>query len=172
MIDTILSRRSIRRFQERSVERDVLQMVLRAAMQAPSAKNERPWEFLIVQERKMLQTLSCTDPYAGSVKNAPLAIILLCNREKYLKEDDTFWQQDMAAAAENLLLAAHGYGLGAVWLAIAPLQERIDFVARALGLPIGVVPFAMIPVGYPLREKAVEERYDAGRVYHERYPMG
>lgn len=171
MIDTILSRRSIRRFQDRPVEKNTLELILHAAMQAPSAKNERPWEFLIVQEQEMLQSLSHADPYATSVKNAPLAIILLCNKGKYLKEDDTFWQQDMAAAAENLLLAAHGQGLGATWLAIAPLQERIDFVVRTLNLPTEVVPFAMVPIGYPLQEKASENRYDPSRVYCDVYPI-
>lgn len=172
MMETILRRRSIRRFQERPVEDGLLQQVLRAAMQAPSAKNERPWEFLVVQNPVTLQALSQTDPYSTCVKNAPMAIVLLCNRKAYLAESDAFWQQDMAAAAENTLLAAHSLGLGATWLAVAPLPERMDYVTRTLELPEGVLPFALIPLGYPLQPKAADDRYDPSRIHYEAYPKG
>lgn len=171
MVDTILTRRSIRRFSERQVEDEKLQLLLRAAMQAPSAKNERPWEFLVIQNRQTLQALAQTDPYAGSIKNGELGIVLLCNKGKYLPQEDTFWQQDMSAAAQNLLLAAHGQGLGATWLAIAPIPERIEYASEVLRLPKGVIPFAMMPVGYPQSEKPADPRFDVDRVFYETYPQ-
>lgn len=139
-------------------------------MQAPSAKNERPWEFLVVRGKETLEALSQIDPYAGAMKNSALGIVLLCNKGKYLPEEDTFWQQDMAAAAENLLLAAHGQGLGAVWLAIAPIPERIARAAELLELPAQVIPFAMLPIGYPQAAKPADPRYEAWRVFYETYP--
>lgn len=170
MIDVIMSRRSIRRFEERPVPDALLHQLLSAVMQAPSAKNERPWEFLIVRDPALLQLLAQTDPYSGCIKNAPMAIVLLCNKNKYLKETDTFWREDMSAAAMSLLLAAHGLSLGTTWLAVAPLQERIDHVAAALSLPEGVVPFALFPLGYPLRPKEPEPRYEPERIHYDTYP--
>lgn len=169
MIESILNRRSIRRFSPESVSEEHLRTLLSAAMQAPSAKNEQPWEFLVVNNLDTRLQLSKADPYAGAAKNAPTVIVLLCNKPTYLPQDDTFWQQDMAAAAENILLAAQSLKLGAVWLALAPLQERMDYVSQALKLPEGVVPFAMIPVGHPLQEKAPDTRYDPKRIFFETY---
>lgn len=165
----ILSRRSVRKFENRPVEGGKIEMLLWAAMQAPSAKNEQPWEFMVIQDREMLVRLSQTDPYAVSMKNAPVGLVLLCNRERYLPEDNTFWQHDMAAAAENILIAAQDMGLGATWLAVAPLAERMDYVRKALALPEGVDPFCMMPVGYPLRPSAPQNRYSSARIYHETY---
>lgn len=170
--DAILGRRSVRKFEERPVEDEKLELLLRAAMQAPSAKNERPWEFVVIRDREMLVRLSQTDPYALSMKNAPVGIVLLCNKARYLPEGDAFWQQDMAAAAENLLIAARDLELGATWLAIAPLPERMDYVREALALPEGVDPFCMMPVGYPLRPSTPQDRYDTARLYHETYRTG
>lgn len=170
MMESILNRRSTRRFTEQPVEETQLEFLLRAAMQAPSAKNERPWEFLVVQNRETLLQLSQADPYAGAVKNATTAIVLLCRMDACGEtEGVTFWQQDMSAAAENLLLAAQELGLGAVWLALAPVRSRMDYVQKLLHLPEGVVPFAMIPVGGPVQWKTPDNRYDSSRVHRETY---
>ena len=169
MIESILNRRSTRRFSQEPISDEHLQALLNAAMQAPSEKNEQPWEFLVITDPDVRLQLSKADPYAGAAKNAPTVLVLLCNKPAYLPQDDTFWQQDMAAAAENILLAAQSLKLGAVWLALAPLQERIDYVSQALTLPEGVVPFAMIPVGHPLQEKTPENRYDSKRVFFGTY---
>lgn len=170
MIESILNRRSTRRFTEQPVEQAQLEQLLRAAMQAPSAKNEQPWEFLVVRERETLLRLSQADPYAGAVKNATLAIVLLCRMDACGDtEGVTFWQQDMAAAAENLLLAAQDMGLGAVWLALAPVKSRMDYVSQLFRLPENIVPFSMIPVGCPVQPKAADNRYDPGRVHYEAY---
>ena len=170
MIEHILNRRSIRRFTEQPVDEAQLELLLRAAMQAPSAKNEQPWEFLVVREQDTLLQLSQADPYAGAMKNAALAIVLLCRMDACGDtEGVTFWQQDMAAAAENLLLAAQEMGLGAVWLALAPVKSRMDYVSRLFRLPENVVPFAMIPVGCPVQQKAPDNRYDPRRIHYEAY---
>ena len=168
MMEAILNRRSSRRFTGRPVERAQLELLLRAAMQAPSAKNEQPWEFLIVQKPETLLQLSQADPYAGAVKNATTAIVLLCRMDACGEtEGVTFWQQDMAAAAENLLLAAQELGLGAVWLALAPVRSRMDYVRRLLHLPEGLAPFAMVPVGCPVQWKTPDNRYDSRRIHYE-----
>ena len=170
MIEHILNRRSIRRFTEQPVDEAQLELLLRAAMQAPSAKNEQPWEFLVVREHETLLQLSQADPYAGAVKNATLAIVLLCRMDACGDtEGVTFWQQDMAAAAENLLLAAQEMGLGAVWLALAPVQSRMDYVSQLFRLPENVVPFCMIPVGTPAQQKTPDSRFDPARIHREAY---
>lgn len=169
MMQAILSRRSIRRFSNEPLPNEKLQELLHAAMQAPSAKNERPWEFLIIQDPDMRLRLSQTSPYSGAAKNAPTVIVLLCNKQAYLPKDDTFWQQDMSAAAENILLSAQCMGLGSVWLAVSPLPERMEYVSKTLDLPEGVIPFAILPVGYPEREKPAENRFDAARIFYDTY---
>lgn len=170
MLDTILGRRSIRRFADRPVEEEKLRLMLRCAMQAPSAKNEQPWEFLVVTDRTVLAQLAQTDPYSKAMQNAPVGVVLLCNHAYFAQGEDAFWQQDMAAAAQNLILAAADQGLGTTWLAVAPLDERVSYVRTVLDLPEGVVPFAMMPVGYPLQEKAPDDRFKEERVFYERYP--
>lgn len=168
MLDNILNRRSTRRFTDQPVSDTHLELLLRAAMQAPSAKNEQPWEFLVIRKRETLLALSQADPYAGAVKNATTAIVLLCRMDACGEtEGVTFWQQDMAAAAENILLAAQELGLGAVWLALAPVRSRMDYVQTLLHLPEKLVPFAMIPLGCPVQWKAPDNRYDSRRVHYE-----
>lgn len=168
MLETILRRRSVRRFADRPVDDATVLLLLRAAMQAPSAKNERPWEYLVVRDRETLSTLSAVSPYAKSMEHAPMGIVLLCNKRR-LADDDTFWQQDMAATTQTFLLAAAGLGLGATWLAIAPLGERIAAAGQALRLPEHVVPFAMLPLGYPLQERPPDDRFEVERIFNESY---
>lgn len=169
MLQEIFNRRSIRRFSPQPLTKEQVETLVGAAMQAPSGKNVQPWEFLIVDDPDMRIKLSKTHPYAGAAKNAPTVILLLCNMAAYLSEDDRFWQQDMAAAAENILLAAQSMGLGSVWLGLAPLQERMEYVRQAFALPEGIMPFAMFPVGYPLKEKPPENRFDEKRIFYGTY---
>lgn len=173
MLESLFNRRSMRRFTEQPVEDAQLELLLRAAMQAPSAKNERPWEFLVVRDPERRLQLSQVDPYAGAAKNATAVIVLLCRMDACSEtEGVTFWQQDMAAAAENLLTAAQELGLGAVWLALAPVDSRMDYVRTLLHLPEELIPFAMIPVGYPIQWKCPADRYDKQRVHFETLSPG
>ena len=132
-MEAIFSRTSIRKYEERPVEEAKIEKLLRAAMAAPSAANQQPWEFYVVTDKEKLQALSQASQYAGPVANAPLAIVPCYNREKLIFAD--YADIDMSAATENLLLEAEEQGLGAVWLGIAPLADRMAIVAEILVLP-------------------------------------
>ncbi len=168
-MEEIFTRRSIRRFEDRPVEKDKLDKLLRAAMQAPSAGNQRPWEFLVVENKETRGKLSHLSPYAGPCASAPVAIVLLANLGNLNFPDN--WQQDMGAAAENLLLEAVHLGLGAVWMATSPEESREKYVRGLFGLPEQVRPFSVIAVGYPAEGQSNHfvERYEANRVHFEKY---
>lgn len=162
-MNEIFKRVSIREFQDREVEPEKLILLLKAAMAAPSAGNQQPWEFYIVRDPENLEQLSAASPYAGCTKGAPAAIVP-CARTNGLRHA-AYSDIDMSAATQNLLLEAVALGLGAVWLGIAPLKERIDAVRKIIGAPKELAPFAIVPVGYPVRERLQEDRYDESRVH-------
>ena len=166
-MDIIDRRRSVRSYQNREVEPEKIEKLLRAAMQAPSAGNQQPWEFLVVQDPDTLQRLSSVSPYTGHVARAPLAIVLLGSMA-HLRFPES-WEQDLGAAAENLLLEAVNQGLGAVWAGIHPFAERVDAVRELFSLPPELMPFAIIAVGYPEKADANHfiDRYDSSRVHYE-----
>jgi nitroreductase len=163
----ILGRRSVRRFERRPVEDALIGSLLEAAMAAPSAGDQRPWHFVVVTSADTLAALSRSHPYARPLAGAPLAVVV-CGDETVAKWP-RFWPQDCAAATENLLLAAHELGLGAVWIGVYPLEERVAAVRVELGVPEGVVPFAMVALGHPATQKMPAERYDAARIHRERW---
>ena len=166
MIEAIINRHSVRKFTEQPVEEEKLHLVLQAAMQAPSAKNAQPWEFFVIRDKEVMEKLSRVQPYGVSAKNASVLIVPVCNKQRYTDDLDAFWQEDLSAATQTILLAASALGLGTTWLALAPLQERIDGAREVLGLPERMVPFALLPLGYPLRERTVVSRYDETRLHY------
>lgn len=166
-MEVIFKRRSIRKYQDKEVENQKIEKLLRAAMQAPSAGNQRPWEFIVVKDKETLKRLSDVNPYSKMVASANVAIVFLANKD-YMKYPE-YWQQDMAAATQNLLLEATYLGLGAVWLGIAPLEERMKYVKEVFNLPENIDVFAIVPVGYPVEENKYIDRYDEKRIKFERY---
>ncbi|MBK5240698.1 nitroreductase family protein [Clostridium sp.] len=167
-MEAIFNRRSIRKYEDKPVEKEKIEKLLRAAMQAPSAANQQPWEFIVVEDKEKLKKLSDASPYSKMVANSAVTIVLLSR-----KEGVTFAPcipQDMGAAAENLLLEAVNLELGAVWLGIAPVQERMNYIKEMFGLPEGIEAFALIPVGYPDGQKnEFVDRFDATRVHYENW---
>jgi nitroreductase len=166
-IEAILSRRSIRRYNPQPVPEGVVKQLLEAAMSAPSAGNERPWQFVVITDRRTLDEIPGFHPYAEMVKEASVAI-LVCGDLRLEKYKD-HWVQDCSAATQNLLLAAHAKGLGAVWVGIYPTEDRILRMRKLLGLPRHVVPLCLVPVGHPAERVPHEERYDASRVHQDRW---
>lgn len=166
-MDIIDRRRSVRSYQNREVEPEKIEKLLRAAMQAPSAGNQKPWEFLVIRDSDTLKHLSSVSPYTGHVARAPLAVVLLGNTA-HLRFPES-WEQDLGAAAENLLLEAVDQGLGAVWAGIHPFAEREAAVRELFSLPPELTPFAIIAVGYPEKTDAnrLIDRYDPSRVHYE-----
>jgi len=166
-LETILTRRSVRRFAETPVTDTHLETVLRAAMAAPSAGNERPWRFVVVRNRAALERLSRTTPFAKPLATAPVGIVVCADRRALRYPG--FWPIDCSAAIENLLLAAHATGLGGVWIGVHPIGPFKLAVGRAVGVPRRVTPVAMIALGYPEAVPDAVDRYDAGYVHAERW---
>jgi nitroreductase len=165
--DPILTRRSIRSYTGEPVSAADLEALLRAAMAAPSAGNQQPWHFVVVRDKAAMTEITTVHPYARMLPDADLAIVV-CGDTRLEKWPD-FWDQDCAAATENVLIEAERLGLGSVWLGVHPLQERIDGVRRILGLPVEVVPFAIVPLGHPAQRKEPADRFDPARIHEERW---
>ena len=145
---TLLIRRSIRKFKEDSVPDEIIRECLRAAMSAPSAHNQQPWQFIVIRERKTLLEITRFHRWAAMLKEAPVAI-LVCADQTRLKSSSGFWVQDCAAATQNILLAATTYGLGSVWLGVYPNQSVVEPLSHLLELPRDIIPFSLVAIGYP-----------------------
>ncbi len=163
-LDAILSRRSIRTYTAEPVSDGHIETLLRAGMAAPSAGNQQVWEFVVVDDRRLLDAIPSVHPYAQMCTQAPLCIVVCADpsREKY----SGFWVQDCSAATQNILVAAHALGLGAVWLGIAAGGDRAQQLADLLQLPDGIEPLALIAVGHPGEVVAPEDRFDPEKTHH------
>ena len=159
----IFKRVSIRKYTDQPVEDEKILAILRAAMAAPSAGNQQPWEFFVVRDRNKLEELSRVSPYAGCAKAAPVAIVS-AYREKLWAP--AYAQIDMSIAMENLWLACGEQGLGGVWLGIAPVEERMRAVEDIVGIPEGLRAFAIFPLGYPAEERKQQDRFDESRIHY------
>jgi nitroreductase len=168
IIDTILSRRSIRQFTPEPVDREALILLLKAAMSAPTACNSQPWEFIVITEPEMLDQIR--EKFLFARYNAPAAIVVCGNvgiANNSAARDH--WVQDCSAATENILIAAAGMGLGAVWIGVYPYPSKIKPLAEALGIPDHVTPLSMILIGHPAEIKEPRTQYDEHRVYWQCY---
>ena len=168
-LECIMTRTSVREYQNRPVGRDTVEILLRAAMAAPTAVNKQPWTFVVVDEREVLDSLTAYLPYARMLAHAPLAIVTCGDMTRAIEGDAReMWVQDVSAATENLLLAAHAVGLGAVWTGVYPIDERVEGVRKALALPDNLVPLAVVPVGYPAKDSEPKDKWDVGKVMFNR----
>jgi nitroreductase len=163
----ILTRRSIRKYQDKPVPEELLRQILAAAMHAPSARNAQPWQFVLIDDRGLLAEIARINPNARMAARAPVAI-LICG-DLGLEKSPGYWVVDCAAAAENLLLAAHALGLGAVWTGVYPREQRIEGLRRLLDLPANIVPHSLIVLGYPAEQAGRQDRYRADRVHQNRW---
>jgi nitroreductase len=162
-----MTRRSIRAYAPGDVSDDLLGKLLRAAMAAPSAGNAQPWHFVAIRDRASLDAIANFHPYAKMCRQAPLAILVCADpaQEKY----PGFWVQDCSAATMNLLLAAHALGLGAVWVGVYPEQDRMEGFRKLLGLPAGILPLSLVPVGHPGQKAGEADRFAPDRVHSDRW---
>lgn len=161
--EAIFTRRSIRKYQDRPVEEEKIEKLLRAAMAAPSAMNQQPWEFYVVKNKEKIRELGDATPHSRCVSGAPLAIVV-CQKTGP-KPSPAFADVDCAIATENMLLMATELGLGTVWIGTCPVESRVEKVGEILSLPEGLKAFALIGVGYPAEEKGPVDRYDEKRVH-------
>jgi nitroreductase len=163
-IEAIKTRRSIRKYTEQSVAPEIIKELLAAAMSAPSAGNQQPWCFVVMDDRSLLNQVPSFSPYAGMCRESPVSI-LVCGDTRSEKHPG-FWIQDCAAATQNLLLAAHEKGLGAVWTGVYPREERVKGFRELLHLPEGVIPLAFIVIGHPAQQPFSQDRFQEDRIHH------
>jgi nitroreductase len=167
--DAIYARRSICQYQEKPVEKEKLEELLKAAMAAPSAMNIKPWEFIVVTDPETMDKIRSSLMFGKH--NAPAAIVV-CGNTSFFKHPmaSKFWVQDCSAATENILLAAVGLELGTVWLGVHPIHVFSKRISKILSLPDNVKPLNVIYVGYPAEEKQARTQYNPERVHWEVYP--
>ena len=162
-MNAIFHRVSIRKYQDRQVEQEKITLMLRAAMAAPSACNQQPWEFYVVTDKEKIAELSESTPFTKSAKGAPLVFVPCYRTDTKLLN---YAEIDMSAAVQNLLLEADELGLGAVWMGIAPMKMRMKKVREILGIEEKLEPFALVPCGYPAEEREQQDRYEEERVHY------
>lgn len=153
-IDAILSRRSIRKYTADPVPENVVNQLLEAAMNAPSASNQQPWHFIVINDRGILDKIPKIHPYSNMLKEAPLAIAVCGDLQ--LEINKGRWIMDCSAATQNILIAAQAKGLGAVWLGVYPVEERVTGIQELLGLPEHIIPLCIVSVGYPAEKNPVQ----------------
>lgn len=164
-LEVIHNRKSVRHFTDQAVSKKQIETLLRAGMAAPTAVNRQPWAFYVVTERKILDALGEQLPYAKMLSQVQTAIVVCGDMEKAGNlKDKGYWVQDCAAATENILLAAESIGLGAVWTASYPYDERTELVIKELNLPEKHIPLNVIPIGYPTGEDVPKDKWKAENV--------
>lgn len=164
IMDPILLRRSIRKYTSQNVPAETIEYLLEAAQSAPSAGNEAPWHFIIINSKSLLEKIAALLPNGKMLNEAPLAIIV-CADSKLNKYPD-YWVQDCSAATENILLAAKTKGLGSVWLGVYSRPERVEGLKKLLWFPENVTPFSVVALGYPAEEKPYQKRYNSERIHY------
>jgi nitroreductase len=164
--EAITTRHSVRKYTEQAVSDDVLKELLTAAMNGPSAVNQRPWQFIVVTDKAQLEALAGAIKTGRYLKNAALAIVVCGDLQ--LEKAKGYWVQDCSIASQNILLAAHAKDLGAVWVGGGvPHEDRVAAVSKILGLPEHVIPLNVISIGYSAaEERTAKDRYDESRVHY------
>ena len=163
-IENIMSRKSVRKYLPKPVEKEKVQTLLKAGMAAPSGKDVRPWEFVVVTDRAALDSMAAALPYAKMLTHAPMAIVVCGDTTK-----SSYWYLDCSAATQNILLAAEALELGAVWTAAYPYDDRMAVVSRYTALPEHIKPLCVIPVGYPAMPHSPKDKWDESKVHENKF---
>lgn len=166
-LEAIYTRRSVREFVDEPISEADLGDLLKAGMQAPSARNEQPWHFVVIDKSELLHAIPDFHPAAKMLLEAPLAILVCSDRKLEVKRAS--WLADCSAATQNILLAAHAKGLGAVWLGIFPDAERVKGMQDILSMPKDIRPVALVAVGHPATVPEPVDRFKPERVHRNRW---
>lgn len=163
LIQFLLSRRSIRKFESTPVKKEDLETMLKVAMYAPSARNLQPWHFIVIDNRIFLNEITRIHPYSTMLAQAPLAV-LICADDS-VQEAEGYWTQDSANATMNLLYSAHALGYGACWMGIHPRIERIVGIRKLLHLPENIHPVSLVAIGKTMENREMPERFHADKIH-------
>ncbi len=169
-LQNIMARTTCRAFQNKEVEQDKVETLLRAAMAAPTALNAQPWHFIIINDRNLLKQLATASPHTGILETAPMAIAVCGDTSKKLNAPEgVYWIQDVSAATENLLLAAQALGLGATWTGSYPVDDRYKIAKEALQLPPNILPVSIVALGYPAMEPQIKDKWNVDNISYNGY---
>lgn len=161
-IEAILNRRSIRKYADKPVDKEVILQLLKAGMYAPTARNSRAWQFVVIQNREILDHLSQLHPYGKMLHQAPFAIVVCGDRN--VDKEEGYLSINCAAATQNILLAAHELGLGSVWLGLYPRTDRMKDISEFLELPDHLMPVSLISLGFPAEQRPFPERFEIEKI--------
>ena len=166
-MNSIMSRRSIRKYLDKAVESDKIERILRAAMQSPTGHNTQDWEFIVVTDPVTRKAVSELGPYSAFAAAAPVQIVVCSNQEKAWPGGS--WPSNMGSVSQTILLQVEEEGLGACWIGVWPYEERMAHVKATLGIPDHVIPYSVIAIGYKQYEQRFDDRYDTAKIHWEKY---
>ena len=169
VLNTIKNRKSVRNYLDKPVSREDLENLIKAGMAAPSAVDLRPWAFIAVTDKSTLVCLADVTPFGKMLPNAGAAVVVCGIPEKSVPGAPEYWIQDCSAASENILLAAESMGLGAVWLGIHPIPERIEDIRDLLNIPENVVPLNIISIGYPTGLERPKNKFNPENIHWDKW---
>jgi nitroreductase len=167
IINLLITRRSIRKYSDKEVTNEQVEQLIKAGMYAPSAGNQQPWHFIIIRDKSILSEINKIHPYSKMLMHASAAILVCADVQLETKHD--YWPLDCSAATENILIAAHGLGFGAVWLGVYPRKDRQEGITRIFSLPENIKPFSLISIGYPAEEFSVPHRFKPERIHYNQW---
>lgn len=173
-IETIMTRKSVRAYTDEKLTSEEIETLLRAAMAAPTGMNLQPWRFVVVTDQAVKDAMQGERRGPRAMYSDCAAIFVVCGETMFTGRDgqqieNGNWTADCAAATENLLLAAHAMGLGAVWTACYPYEERMNLAIEVLGIPEGVTPYAIVPVGHPAEDPDVKDKWKPENIHYEKW---
>lgn len=167
MIDTILSRRSIRKYTDQKVTSEQINQILKAAMHAPSSNNQQAWQYIVLDDHKIMDEIPKIHKGGEMIRGASKAIVV-CGDENNAKSLD-YLANDCALTTENILLALHSLGLGGCWIAIYPREQRMKDLKELCNIPEGILPFAVVAIGYPDEIKEKEDRFKPEKIHYNKW---
>lgn len=163
-LDNIFTRKSVRSYLDKGVEKEKIDLMLRAGMAAPSGRDLRPWEFVVISDRATLDSMAAALPYAKMLTQARQAIVVCGDSVR-----SPYWYLDCSAATQNILLAAESLKLGAVWTAAYPYEDRMQVVRKYTDLPENILPLCIIPFGYPATQEQPKQKFDEKKIHYGKY---
>lgn len=168
-IENIMTRSSVRTYTAELVDSADVITLLKAGMAAPTAMNRQPWVFVVITDAARRAAMAAELPYCKMAATAPLLIAVCGDKAKFIEDAPEYWVQDCSAATENILLAAHALGLGAVWTGVYPVRDRVEMVSKALGLPEGIIPLNIICIGHPDSDNPAKDKWDPAKVHYNMF---
>ncbi len=172
MIDCIMTRASVRSYTGEQINDSLINKILRAGMAAPTAANQQPWQFIVVTEQTLKDSITAAFEYTKMVEKCSFAIVVCGNMDNLFEgdiPDGGFWVEDCSAASENMLLAAHALGIGGVWCGIYPLKDREKRLQSILNLPSNLTPLNVMAFGYPAQPVAPKDKWVPAKIHYNAY---